>query len=35
MAGNLIRAADDRNLVDKTFHQDVAEAVGGWYRMKP
>jgi hypothetical protein len=29
MAGNLIRAADDRHLVDKTFHQDVAKAIGG------
>ena len=33
MAGDLIRAADNRHLIDKAFHQDVAKAVGGWHRI--
>src|SRR4029077_9420403 len=29
MAGDFIRAADDRHLIDKTFHQNVTKAIGG------
>jgi hypothetical protein len=31
MPGDLARAADDRHLVDKTLHQDIAKAIGRWH----
>src|ERR1700740_432798 len=33
MAGDLIRAADDRDLVDETFYEDVTKAIGGGHRI--
>jgi hypothetical protein len=29
MAGDLIRAADNRHLIDKAFHQDIAKRLNG------
>ena len=33
MAGDLVRAADDHDLVDEALHQDVAKAIGGRRRI--